>query len=220
MDEMVIEVERRTGAGKSASRKLRHQGLIPAVVYGGGKESVPVVVDRHVVTELLRQKTGRNTLFLLRMKGTKQERHAMLRDAQIDPRTRQFVHLDFIRVMKGQKVKVEIPVVLEGESVGVKAGGFLDWLSRTLHAECAADSIPTEFRVDVSGLEIGQHVSVGDLTAPAAVTLLDDPHRVIVTIETHGPMVEEVPAAAAPAEAEVTEPEVIRRGKVVEEAAE
>jgi len=217
MDEMVIEVERRTGAGKSASRKLRHQGLIPAVVYGGGKESVPVVVDRHVVTELLRQKTGRNTLFLLRMKGTKQERHAMLRDAQLDPRTRQFVHLDFIRVMKGQRVKVEIPLVLEGESVGVKAGGFLDWLSRGLHVECAADSIPTEVRIDVSPLEIGQHVSVADLTLPDGVTVLDDPRRVIVTIEAHGPMVEEVPAAAAPAEAEVTEPEVIRRGKVVEE---
>jgi large subunit ribosomal protein L25 len=221
MEEMVIEVERRTGAGKSASRKLRHQGLIPAVVYGGGKESVPVVVDRHVVTELLRQKTGRNTLFLLRMKGTKQERHAMLRDAQIDPRTRQFVHLDFIRVMKGQKVKVEVPVVLEGESVGVKAGGFLDWLSRSLHIECAADSIPTEFRVNISELAVGQHVAVGDVAAPEGVTLLDDAHRVIVTIEAHGPKVEEELApAAAPAEAEAAEPEVIRRGKVVEEAAE
>ncbi len=220
MEELVIEVERRTGAGKSASRKLRHQGLIPAVVYGGGKESVPVVVDRHVITELLRQKTGRNTLFLLRMRGTKQERHAMLRDAQIDPRTRQFVHLDFIRVMKGQKVKVEIPVVLDGESIGVKAGGFLDWLSRSLHIECAADSIPIEFRVDVSQLGIGDHVSVADLTVPDGVTMLDDPHRVIVTIETHGPQVEEVPAAAAPAEAEAAEPEVIRRGKVVEEEAD
>jgi large subunit ribosomal protein L25 len=220
MEELVIEVERRTGAGKSASRKLRHQGLIPAVVYGGGKESVPVIVDRHVITELLRQKTGRNTLFLLRMKGTKQERHAMLRDAQIDPRTRQFVHLDFIRVMKGQKVKVDVPVVLDGESVGVKAGGFLDWLSRSLHIECAADSIPVEFRVDISKLEVGQHVSVADQAVPDGVTMLDDPRRVIVTIETHGPQVEEVPAAAAPAEAEAAEPEVIRRGKVVEEAAD
>jgi large subunit ribosomal protein L25 len=217
MEELIIEVERRSGAGKSASRKLRHQGLIPAVVYGGGKESVPVVVDRHVVTELLRQKTGRNTLFLLRMKGTKQERHAMLRDSQIDPRTRQFVHLDFIRVMKGQKVKVEVPIVLAGESSGVKAGGFLDWLSRSLHIECAADSIPVEFRVDISKLGIGEHVAVSDLVVPEAVTVLDDPHRVIVTIEAHGPKGIEEEAPAAPAATETAEPEVIRRGKVVEE---
>jgi len=150
MEELVIEVERRSSTGKGHNRKLRKQGTIPAVVYGGGKESVPVSVDRHAVTELLRQEKGRNTVFLLKMKGTKQERQAMLRDAQIDPLTRQYIHLDFIRVMKGQRLKVEVPVVLEGESAGVKIGGFLDWLSRSLHIECAAESIPPSFVVDVS----------------------------------------------------------------------
>jgi len=103
---------------------------------------VPVVIDRHTVTELLKQEKGRNTVFLLKMKGTKQERHAMVRDAQINPLTRQYMHLDFIRVMKGQRLKVEVPVVLEGESAGVKIGGFLDWVGRSLHVECAAEAIP------------------------------------------------------------------------------
>ncbi len=213
MDELVIEVERRSSAGKSASRKLRQSGLIPAVVYGGGKESVPVVVDRHSVTELLRQEQGRNTLFLLKMKGTKQERHAMLRDAQTDPRSRQFIHLDFIRVMKGQHVKVEVPVVLEGEAIGVKTGGFLDWTSRTLHIECAAEKIPPAFRIDISRLGVSEHVTAGEIEMPEGVRLLDDPHRVIVTIEAHGAKAgeEEVKVEAAPAEA--AEPEVIKRGK-------
>ena len=221
MEELVIEVERRETAGKGPNRKLRKQGMIPAVVYGAGKEPVPVIVDRHAVTELLRQERGRNTLFLLRMKGTKQERHAMVRDAQIHPITRQYIHLDFIRVMKGQLVKVEVPVVLDGEAVGVKAGGFLDFVGRSLHVECAAEEIPTSFHVDISKLEIGQHILAEVLTMPAGVKMLDPGHKTIVTIEAHGgkELEEEKPAAEAPAE-EMAEPEVIKRGKATAEGGE
>ncbi|MGZ4819007.1 MAG: 50S ribosomal protein L25, partial [Terriglobales bacterium] len=171
MAELVIEVERRSSAGKGANRKLRRQGLIPAVVYGGGKESVPVVIDRHAVTELLRQEKGRNTVFLLKMKGTKQERHAMVRDAQIDPITRQYVHLDFIRVIKGQRLKVEVPIVLEGEAEGVKVGGFLDWVGRTLHVECPAEDIPQAFRVEISHLQLSQHLTAADIPLLEGVRL-------------------------------------------------
>jgi large subunit ribosomal protein L25 len=218
MEELVIEVERRGSAGKGESRKLRQQGLIPAVVYGGGKETVPVIVNRHAVTELLKQERGRNTIFLLKMKGTKQERHAMLRDAQIDPLTRQFIHLDFIRVMKGQLLKIEVPVTLQGEAAGVKIGGFLDWLGRSVHVECQAEAIPQAISVDISNLEIGQHVTAGDMALPEGVRLTDDPNRVIVTIKAHGPKVAEEEVAAAPEVVEEgAEPEVIKRGKAVEE---
>jgi len=218
MSELVIEVERREQFGKGANRKLRAQGLIPAVVYGGGKEPVPVVVNRKAVTELLHQERGKNTIFLLRMKGTKQERHAMLKDFQIDPITQQYIHLDFIRVMKGQHVRVEVPVELVGESVGVKAGGFLDFTGRSLHVECPADAIPEKVTVDISKLRIGEHVAAGDVKLPPGVKLLDDPHKILVTIEGRAAAEEEV--AAAPAE-EMAEPEVIRRGKAeAEEEAE
>jgi large subunit ribosomal protein L25 len=219
MEELVIEVERRDSTGKGFNRKLRQQGLIPAVVYGGGKEAVPVVVDRHMVTELLRQEKGRNTLFLLKMKGTKQERQAMLRDAQIDPLTRQYIHLDFIRVMKGQRLKVEVPVVLDGEPAGVKIGGFLDWLGRTLHVECEADAIPPKFLLDISALELGEHLTAADIALPEGVKLLDDPTKLLVTIKTHGAKEEPVEAPAAAPEEESAEPEVIRRGKAAEEGA-
>ena len=222
MDELVIEVERRSSTGKGANRKLRAQGLIPAVVYGGGKEAVPVVIDRHTVTELLKQEKGRNTVFLLKMKGTKQERHAMVRDAQIDTLTRQYKHLDFIRVMKGQRLKVEVPVVLEGESAGVKIGGFLDWVGRSLHVECAAEAIPQSFHVDVSNLELGEHITAAEMALPEGVKLLDDPRKMIATVKTRGKEAEEVkPEEAAVAEAEeAAEPEVIKRGKAVEEERE
>lgn len=217
MEEIVIEVERRSSTGKGVNRKLRQQGLIPAVVYGGGKEPVPVIVDRHAVTELLRQERGRNTVFLLKMKGTKQERHAMLREAQINPITHQFIHLDFIRIIKGQRVKVVVPVVLEGEPEGVKVGGFLDWVCRQLHVECAAEAVPQAFHLDISGVGMSQHLSVGDISLPEGVKLLDDPHKVVVTIEAHHVAVEEPIAAALPVEEEAAEPEVIRKGKAVAE---
>ena len=222
MEELVIEVERRSSTGKGANRKLRREGLIPAVVYGGkDKEAVPVVLDRHTVTELLRQEKGRNTVFLLKMKGTKQERHAMVRDAQIDPLTQQYRHLDFIRVIKGQRLKVEIPVVLEGEAAGVKVGGFLDWVGRTLHVECAAEAIPESFRVDVSHLELGQHIAASELALPEGVRLLDDARKMIATVKTHAKEVEEAkPVEAAAAGEEAAEPEVIKRGKAVEEGDE
>lgn len=218
MAELVIEVERRERFGKGANRKLRAQGLIPAVVYGGGKEPVPVVVNRKAVTELLHQQKGKNTIFLLRMKGTKQERHAMLKDYQIDPITQRYIHLDFIRVMKGQHVRVEVPVELVGESVGVKAGGFLDFTGRSLHLECPADAIPEKITVDISKLRIGEHLAASDIQLPEGAKLLDDPHKILVTIEGRAAAEEEV---AAPATEEMAEPEVIRRGKAeAEEEAE
>ena len=218
MEELVIEVERRTSTGKGANRKLRRQGLIPAVVYGGGKESVPVVVDRRAVTELFRQKGGRHSVFLLKMKGTKQERNALLIDSQIDPLTGQFVHLDFIRVLKGQLVRVEVPVVLEGESPGVKLGGFLDFVHRSLHVECEAEKIPQSMVVDISGLDIGEHVTAESLDLPEGVKLLADPGTVIVTVEAHGLKTSEEEAAEAEAAGEGAEPEVIRKGRGEDDA--
>jgi len=218
MDELIIEVERRSAAGKGASRKLRREGLIPAVVYGGGKEPVPVVVDRHVVTQLLRQEKGLNTVFLLKMKGTKQQRHAMLREAQIDPRTRQFRHMDFIRVVKGQQVKVDVPVVLDGEPAGVKLGGMMDWSARTLHVECALDAIPAAIHVDIAELGLGEHILVGDVSLPASVELLQDPNAVVVAISARGiKAAEEEEAEAALAADKESEPVVMRRGKGDEE---
>lgn len=142
----------------------------------------------------------------------------MLKDAQVDPITQQYIHLDFIRVMKGQHVRVEVPVELVGESVGVKAGGFLDFTGRSLHLECPADAIPEKITLDISKLHIGQHVSAADVALPAGAKLLDDPHKILVTIEGRAAAAEE--EVAAPAAEEMAEPEVIRRGKAEEEEEE
>jgi large subunit ribosomal protein L25 len=224
MEDLVIEVERRESRGKEANRKLRQRGIIPAVVYGGGREPVPVTVDRQAVTELFRQEKGRNTVFLLKMRGTKQERHALLVDAQTDPLTGHYIHLDFIRVMKGQLVKVEVPVILDGEAEGVKVGGFLNWVRRSLHVECDAQAIPESVHVDVSSIGLGEHLTAGEAQLPEGVALRDDPQTVIVTIEKQGIKVAEAEAEeeeeAAAAEEEPAEPELIRRGRPAERGEE
>ncbi len=223
MEELVLEVERRTSTGKGANKKLRREGLIPAVVYGGGKDTVPVVIDRHAITELLRQETGLNTVFLLKMKGTKQQRHAMLREVQIDPVTRQFKHLDFIRVMKGQLVQVDVPVQLEGEAAGAKAGGFLNWVARTIKIECPADSIPAHIVVDISSLDVGEHIEASTVELPDGAKLIEDSSAVVVTIETKGARADEEEEEAEAAEAlgaEEAEPELVRRRKGEEDEEE
>jgi large subunit ribosomal protein L25 len=216
---MTIEVQPRQETGTNSNRRLRSRGQIPAVVYGGaGKDSVPIHVDRRRLVELLRSGGGDNAVFLLKLSSTGQERHAMIRDMQLDPITREIVHLDFLRVVMTEKVRVQVAIELSGTAYGVKTeGGVLDFSHREVHVECLPGDIPKKIELDVSDLHLGQHLSVADLRLPPAVTLLDEPDRVLVSV-MHS-KTEVAPAAAeeeaAPVEAG-PEPEVIKKGKTEE----
>lgn len=184
-ENIVITVERRDEAiGKSGVRKLRREGKIPAIVYGGGKESMPITVDQHSLQELLKKESGENTIFLLKLAGSKQERRAMIRDIQVHPISKQFLHIDFIRVMRGHKLNVTVPVVLEGDSVGVRHGGQVDFMSRDLHVELLPREMLDRLVVDISELDLGEHVRVKDLESmlPASGRFLEDPKRIVVKI--------------------------------------
>ena len=100
MAEVTLEVAHREKSGKSVAGKLRREGKIPAVVYGGHREAVPIVVDRKAVSELIQKSQhGVRSVFLLKMSGTDQQRHAMIKDIQLDPITRRMTHIDFVRVV-------------------------------------------------------------------------------------------------------------------------
>jgi len=222
--DIVITVERRADTGKGAARRLRQEGRIPGVVYGGDKEPFAISVDRHSVQELLRQEAGGNTIFLLKLKGAKQERRAMIREIQIDPLTRQFIHIDFIRVTRGQKLNVTVPIELEGDCAGVRHGGLLDFVTREVQIEVLPRELPDKIVLDITDLEVEEHLTVGDLVdlLPASARLLDDPSRVVVTIAApRGKTAEEEAAEAAAAELVITEqaePEVIHgKGREDEE---
>ncbi|MEJ2190703.1 MAG: 50S ribosomal protein L25, partial [Acidobacteriota bacterium] len=162
-----------------------------------------------------------NTIFLLKLKGTSEEREAMIRELQKDPISGRFIHIDFIRITRGQKLHVKIPVELVGDSVGVRHGGRVDFVTRELEVEILPRDMFSHLECDISNLEVGEHVTVAELASqlPESATFLEDEHRVVVVVEPPRLELEEEEEEeeeeAVIAEAE--EPEVIGRGKAEEE---
>jgi large subunit ribosomal protein L25 len=212
MAEVTLEVSRRERSGKEYAKKLRQDNKIPAVVYGGHKEPVAIIVERKAVSDLIQKSEhGIRSIFLLKMAGTDQQRHAMIKDMQMDPISRRMTHIDFVRVVMDEVIRVMVPVFLSGNSIGVKEGGILDWQMRDLHVECLPNAIPDKIEVDITNLGAHQQVRISDLNLPEGVKVEEDPHRVIVGVTTA--RAEVVAEVAAVEGAAVAEPEVVKKGK-------
>jgi large subunit ribosomal protein L25 len=217
MSEATIEVQRRDRAGKSESRRLRKADVIPAVLYGADREPLAIQVPRKTLLDLFKDGGHENRIFLLKLAGTDQTRHAMVRDIQVEAMTNKITHLDFQRIAMDKKLRVKVHLALEGVPAGVKVdGGILDFVTREVEVECLPAAIPQEIRVDVAHLAVGQHLDAGEITWPEGVEYLGLPETVIASVK-HARMEEAAPAAAAAAPAEgaaaPAEPEVIARGK-------
>lgn len=221
MSDQVIEVRKREETGTGPSRRYRAAGRIPAVVYGAKQESVPITVDRRSVLNLLRRAEGENVIFLLKMEGTDQERHAMIRDMEINATSREILHIDFLRLLMDQVIRVMVPVELVGIPLGVQNdGGVLDHVTREVEVECLPGDIPQQLEVDVSELYIGQHVEVRDLQVPDNVTVHEEEGRVVAAVGAPREIEEPEEEEELLLEAEAEEPEVIGRGKEEEEGEE
>jgi large subunit ribosomal protein L25 len=209
MSEMNLQVEKRERTGKGGSRQARMRGLIPAVVYGGGKDSVPIQVDRKSFIDMMKKGDSENPIFLLKMSDTGQERHAMIRGLQKNPVSRQVIHIDFQRIEMTDKVRVSVPIELVGTSFGVKnEGALIDFVVREVHVECLLGDIPKHLELDITELHVGQHAEVRALKIPEGVTLLEEPERVILSL-VHTRTEE----TAEGEKAGTAEPEIIKRGK-------
>ena len=216
MAEVTLEVARREASGKEVAKKLRRNGQVPAVVYGGHREPVAIVVDLKSIADLIQKSEhGIRSIFLLKMSGSDQQRHAMIKDIQIDPVSRRMTHIDFVRVMMDEVVRVNVPVHLSGTAKGVKEGGVLDWQIRELHVECLPNAIPDTIEVNVDEVGVHDYVHVSDLKLPEGVKVLEDPERVVVGV-THARAEAAPEAAPAEAGAAPAEPEVIKKGKTEE----
>jgi large subunit ribosomal protein L25 len=222
MADLTVEVERREECGSRPSRRLRAAGKLPAVVYGGGREAVPIQVDRTVLLRLIKEGGGENAVFLLKLAGTGKSRHTMIRKIEVNPVTRQVEHIDFQRILLDEKVRVQVPIEIEGEPTGVKNdGGVLDFVTREIEVECLPTDIPQHITVEVSHLHVGQHLEIKDIEVPPNVEVLEDPQRTLVAI-AHSRVAESLAAAEEAEEEEVLleaereEPEVIGRGEQVE----
>jgi large subunit ribosomal protein L25 len=215
----LIKAERRKALGKNACYRLRCQGLVPAILYGPGIESIPLVLNKKDIFSILKSETGERTIFRLALDG--EERNVMIKELQVDPVTDELLHVDLFQIAMDKPIRVSVPVLLQGEAIGVKTqGGLVDFITRELEIECLPHLIPDHIVVDISGLYVHQSIKVADLTPPSGIRIIDDPETVIVTIGL--PEAEEV--TAAPAEeavvAEAPEPEVIRKERAKKEEEE
>ena len=213
---LVIKAETRKEIGKNAAGRLRRQGLVPAILYGGKTASQPLTLKKKDILEILKSQTGENTIF--RVTIDSQEKDVMLKDIQINPVTDELTHVDLIEISMDKPVRVAVPVELVGEPVGVKVeGGVADFLLRELEVECLPREIPEAIKIDISNLHIHQSIKVQNLDLPAGVRVYADPNAAIVVISS---VAEE--AAPAPTEeviegAEAKEPELIRKERKKEE---
>ena len=183
MSEATIQVHQRDEIGKGFNKKLRREGWIPAVVYGAGKDPVPIKVERIQFLDLLRETGSENAVFLLELAGTGKQRHTMVRQIDADPITNRVLHVDFQRILMDEVVRVSVPIEIIGIPEGVKThGGVLDFVTREIAIESLPGEIPPKIEIDVTALEIGDHVETGALDLPKGVTLMDEADRVIVSI--------------------------------------
>ena len=182
---MKLTVSKRTGEKKSELTKLRHQGDIPAAVYSGGKPGDKITVQGAEFEAVLR-KTPKGylptTIFELEIDG--KTKKAIVKDIQYHPTTYRILHLDFFILEPKVPVDVKVPIhcIGEAECVGVKLGGFVRPVKRHVEVRCLPDDIPTDFKIDIKSLEIGQSKRVSDIKAGEMVRLLAKPKEILVVI--------------------------------------
>jgi large subunit ribosomal protein L25 len=198
MERPVLTAEIREGTGKEKAKKLRLQGLIPAIFYGPRSQTIPLVIQSKDLAKALQTEAGENVLIDLDIrKGPKSDRKVvMLKDIQIDPLQRVTLHTDFYEVAMDEMVTVEVPVHLIGKPEGTKMGGILEQVRRMIEVQCFPGDIPKSIDVDVSALKIGDSIHVQDIQVEKA-KIISDTNFTIATVVP--PVVEEkVVEAVAP----------------------
>ena len=209
----VLEAQPRESGNKNDARRVRKGGKIPAVVYGAGRDALPVSVDPRHVSRILHSASGHNTIFDLALDGERTK--AMIVDWQYEPIKGSLLHIDLKRIAMDQKLTVMVPIVLKGEAAGVKQqGGILEQVTREVEIECLPADIPSQIEADVTDLVFGKVLRVSDLPHVEKLKFLTDANQpvahVISVKEEVAPTAEAVAAEAAAAP---SEPEVIKKGK-------
>ena len=180
MAEVKLDVNVREGRGKGAARQARAAGRVPAIVYGRGMEPVAIDVDRREFITALNTDAGANVLLELQL--GKEKVLTLARELQRDPVKGTLLHADFVKIDVTQAVDVEVPVHVVGEAAGVKEGGVLEQPLFTVHVRCLPTDVPEGIDVDISHLNIGDSLRVGDLPKSDTWEITNDPDTPVVTI--------------------------------------
>jgi large subunit ribosomal protein L25 len=209
MNKVTLTVDKRTECGKGPARRLRAVGKAPAIFYGKKSEPIKIAIDIHDFKKAIEQ-AGSNPLFDLSIRedsGTT-TRRALLKERQTRALDGSLVHLDFLEVFMDESIEVTVPIEFEGKPVGIDKGGIFQASARELRVSCLPDNIPNVITVDVSGLDVGHSVHVGDITLPEGVSALQDKGVAVATVaalkkeEEKAAAAEEAEAAATPEKTE------------------
>lgn len=215
MEELVLDAEIRTEIGKGKVKDLRDKGFLPAVVYAEGKEALALKLSNRQLIQLVHHHRIEGVVINLNIKDDKKHksRPCLIKEIQYEPVHGEIVHVDFNQISLTKAIKVSIPVVAKGDSIGVKQeGGSLEHVLWEIEVECLPTSIPKDIEVDVTNLKLKEAIHVKDLVVPAGVKILNDPSAIVLSVAE--PMKEEVPVEAVEGEVK-QEPEVIKEKKEV-----
>jgi large subunit ribosomal protein L25 len=188
--------------GKSA-HKLAPENLIPAVLYGPGRETQSISVNRHDFELLVAHHSGGSTIVEIELEGEKKPVNALIRDLQTSPVKGTILHVDFMVVSMDKPIHASVSLHFVNDPAGVKAGGVLSMSYHEVNVEAKPNDLPESIEVDIAALEFGDALHIKDIVAPAGVVLLDDPEDVVVSVQAPRVEVEEEVAA------EAVEPELI-----------
>ena len=180
---LTLAAEARERAGKGASRALRREGRVPAVVYGGKQEPLGIHVEERALRRMLDTGHFSNSIVMVEVGG--KSVRTLPKDVHFDPVTDRPLHVDFLRLAKDAKVEVAVPVVFVNEeaSPGLKRGGVLNVVRHDLQLLCDADKIPNDIEIDVTGLDVGDSIHISQVTLPeGSVSAITDRDFTIATI--------------------------------------
>lgn len=208
-----LTAQRRTALGRSAVRKLKATGSVPAVIYGGKNQPEPLQVSKREINAMLSHASGENILVELEIAGDT-NRLALVQEVQHSPLGGDVLHVDFHAVSMDEKIQADVPLETVGTANGVKNfGGLLEQNLRSLAIECLPRDLPDVIKVDVSALNIGDSIHVREIPLPSGVSTRISPD--LTAFSVLAPTVEEAPSA----EAAPTAPEVIKEKKEEPDAA-
>jgi large subunit ribosomal protein L25 len=212
----VLEAKVRSGAGCRAARKVRQEGLIPAVLYGHKEPTVSLAISHKEFAAVMR--SGQR---MIDLKVDAKQQKALIKDVQYDHMGDEVLHVDFARVSMTEKITLAVPVEMTGHAPGQAEGGVLDMVLKSLEVRCLPANIPESIKLNISELKIGDSIFVKNVPPIEGVEILTDPEAIVITVHEPKEEVVEAPAeeVAAAATATPAEPEVIGEKERLERAA-
>ena len=203
MGDILLKAQVREKTGKEISRKLRAQGLIPAILYGPSTQPIPLVVNPIAVLKALEKEQSASSFLDLEITDgkTSQVKKALIKDVDFHPATDQLIHVDFYEITVGKELTLEVPIVIVGKAKGVEKGGILEQNLRELTISCLPKLVPSHIEIDVANLDIGDSIHVADISVAEGIKIENDPQVPVVTLVAPE---EEVEAEAEEEELEET----------------